>query len=75
MVTLEVGAGTGTATRQLLELGANPLVAVDPDERLAAFLRETIPEKALSVIVEPFGKRCWNKAASTWGSAPLCSIS
>ena len=30
-VTFEIGAGTGTATRQLLERGANPLVAVEPD--------------------------------------------
>jgi len=53
-VVFEIGAGTGTATRQLLKLGANPLVAVEPDERLAAFLRETIPNKALSVVVAPF---------------------
>jgi len=38
----------------LLKLGTNPLVAVEPDERLAAFLRETIPDKALSVVVAPF---------------------
>lgn len=52
--TFEIGAGTGTATRRLLQLGANPLLAVEPDERLAAFLRETIPDKALTVIVAPF---------------------
>jgi SAM-dependent methyltransferase len=53
-VTFEIGAGTGTATRQLLKWGANPLVAVEPDERLAAFLRETIPDKALTVLIAPF---------------------
>jgi len=53
-VTFEVGAGTGKATRQLLGLGANPLVAVEPDERLSAFLRETIPDKALTVVTVPF---------------------
>ena len=53
-VTFEIGAGTGTATRQLLELGANPLVAIEPDERLAAFLRKTVPDQALSVVVAPF---------------------
>jgi SAM-dependent methyltransferase len=53
-VTFEIGAGTGTATRQLLERGANPVVAVEPDERLAAFLRETIPDKALTVLIAPF---------------------
>jgi len=35
----EVGAGTGTATRELTLRGAWPLVAVEPDPRLAAYLR------------------------------------
>jgi hypothetical protein len=48
-VTFEIGAGTGTATRRLL-LGANPLLAIEPDARLATFLRETIPDKALTVV-------------------------
>jgi SAM-dependent methyltransferase len=52
--TFEIGAGTGTATRRLLELGANPLVAVEPDERLAAFLQETNPDGAVTVVVAPF---------------------
>jgi SAM-dependent methyltransferase len=50
----EIGAGTGTATRRLLELGANPLVAVEPDQRLADFLRASNPDKALTVMVSPF---------------------
>lgn len=29
----EIGAGTGTATRQLLRLSADPLVAIEPDDR------------------------------------------
>jgi SAM-dependent methyltransferase len=37
---LEVGPGTGQATRRLLELGASHLVALEPDPHLAAFLRE-----------------------------------
>jgi SAM-dependent methyltransferase len=53
-VTFEIGAGTGTATRRLLELGANPLLAVEPDRRLATFLRDTVPDKALRVVVAPF---------------------
>jgi SAM-dependent methyltransferase len=53
-VTFEIGAGTGTATRRLLDLGANPLVAVEPDRRLAAFLRKTIRDEALTVILSPF---------------------
>jgi SAM-dependent methyltransferase len=40
--TFEVGPGTGIATRHLLRLGAAPLIAVEPDERLAAFLATTI---------------------------------
>ena len=53
-VTFEIGAGTGTATRPLLKLGANPLLAVEPDGRLAGFLRETVPDKALTIVVAPF---------------------
>jgi SAM-dependent methyltransferase len=54
VITFEIGAGTGTATRRLLEFGANPLVAIEPDERLATFLRQTVPNKTLAVLVEPF---------------------
>jgi SAM-dependent methyltransferase len=35
---LEVGPGTGQATRRLLELGADPLVAVEPNAELAEHL-------------------------------------
>lgn len=35
---LEVGPGTGQATRRLLELGADPLVAVEPNPELAEHL-------------------------------------
>jgi SAM-dependent methyltransferase len=35
---LEVGPGTGQATRRLLELGARPLVTVEPDAALAEYL-------------------------------------
>jgi SAM-dependent methyltransferase len=52
--TFEIGAGTGTATRRLLDLGANPLLAIEPDPRLASFLRETIRDQALSVAVSAF---------------------
>ena len=33
MRSFEVGAGAGLATRRLLELGADPLVAIEPDAR------------------------------------------
>jgi SAM-dependent methyltransferase len=53
-VTFEIGAGTGIATRRLLELGANPLVAIEPNDRLADFLCETILSDALTVIRSSF---------------------
>jgi SAM-dependent methyltransferase len=39
---LEVGPGTGQATRRLLALGASPLLALEPDPALAAHLRESL---------------------------------
>lgn len=42
-VTFEIGAGTGIATRALLTRGAHPLTAIEPDPRLAAFLRSGCP--------------------------------
>lgn len=50
----EIGAGTGTATRRLLELGANPLVAIEPDARLASFLGEHCAGQALQILAQPF---------------------
>jgi ubiquinone/menaquinone biosynthesis C-methylase UbiE len=38
----------------LLELGANPLVAIEPDDRLADFLCETIQSDALTVMRSSF---------------------
>jgi SAM-dependent methyltransferase len=42
---LEVGPGTGQATRRLLDLGADPLVAVEPDPGLAGFLHTTFGDR------------------------------
>lgn len=42
---LEVGPGTGQATRRLLELGADPLVGIEPDTALADLLRERFGER------------------------------
>jgi SAM-dependent methyltransferase len=50
----EIGAGTGTATRRLLDLGADPLMAVEPDQRLADFLRTNNPDKALKIVIAAF---------------------
>ena len=36
--TLEIGAGSGLATRRLIELGANPITVVEPDHRFAPML-------------------------------------
>jgi SAM-dependent methyltransferase len=48
---LEIGPGTGQVTRRLLELGACRIVAVEPDERLAAYLRERFQK--VEVVVAP----------------------
>jgi len=50
----EVGPGTGIATRQLLALGAAPLTAIEPDPRLAGYLRGSTPSAALSVVDATF---------------------
>jgi SAM-dependent methyltransferase len=50
----EIGAGTGKATRRLLTLGADPLVAIEPDARLADFLEESLRCPALKVLRAPF---------------------
>ncbi|MFI4934140.1 MAG: class I SAM-dependent methyltransferase [Caulobacterales bacterium] len=50
----EIGAGTGIATRRLLGAGADSVVAVEPDPRLAAFLRASADSPALEVVTAPF---------------------
>jgi hypothetical protein len=40
--TFEIGGGTGLGTRRLMELGASPLVVIEPDQRLASFLTRTL---------------------------------
>lgn len=52
--TLEVGAGSGLATRRLVERGANPIVAVEPDPTLAERLRATTPRDRVDVRVVAF---------------------
>lgn len=39
---VEVGPGTGQATRRLLELGAKQVVAIEPDPALAAYLADAL---------------------------------
>lgn len=50
--TFEIGGGTGLGTRRLIELGASPLVVIEPDRRLAAFLTRTLG--AIDVRVTTF---------------------
>ena len=50
----EIGAGTGKATRRLLEMGVRPLVAIEPDPRLADFMGKTIQHEALTVMRSTF---------------------
>lgn len=50
----EVGPGTGLATRPLLARGVSSLVAVEPDARLAAGLRDRTASDRLQIVVAPF---------------------
>lgn len=51
--TLEVGAGSGLATRRLAELGARPLVAVEPDRGFAGAL-ESLARSSGGAVVPVF---------------------
>ena len=42
---LEVGPGTGQATRRLLDLGADPLVAIEPNDDLARSLARSLGDR------------------------------
>lgn len=50
VAVLEIGPGTGLATQRLLDLGADPLLAIEPDARLAAYLETALPSRALSIL-------------------------
>jgi SAM-dependent methyltransferase len=51
--TLEIGPGGGQATERLLELGARPLVAIEPDPSLAGYLRARFGDD-VDVRITPF---------------------
>lgn len=51
---LEIGAGTGLATAELLAHRPRLLAAVEPDMRLADFLRTSIAVDCLQVLALPF---------------------
>jgi SAM-dependent methyltransferase len=51
---LEIGAGSGHATAGLLAHGPRHLLAIEPDRRLANFLRKNLSDPRLAVVTEPF---------------------
>lgn len=51
---LEIGAGTGLGTSGLLAARPLRLLAVEPDERLAGFLRSNTAGAPLAILAEPF---------------------
>ena len=63
----EIGPGTGTATRQLLELGARPLIAIEPDPRMAEHLRKSHRDAALQVMVSTFEEAALDESAFDLG--------
>lgn len=50
----EVGPGAGAATERLLAAGADPVLAIESDHRMAAFLEQRLGSPALDVLVAPF---------------------
>jgi len=52
----EVGSGTGKATRELLRRGASPVVAVEPDLRMARYLLASVgsAHRRVLAVVAPF---------------------
>jgi trans-aconitate methyltransferase len=65
----EIGPGTGIATRRLLSLGASPLRAIEPDPRLATFLRETSETESLEIDQASFDEAVLPEAAFDLGVA------
>lgn len=51
---VEIGPGTGLATRLLLDRGARELVAVEPDDALAALLSRSIADPRLTIVHSGF---------------------
>jgi SAM-dependent methyltransferase len=65
----EIGPGTGIATRRLLSLGASPLRAIEPDPRLAAFLRGTSETSSLEIDQVSFDESALPEAGFDLGVA------
>jgi len=62
---LEIGSGSGNATRRLLRAAPGTLVAVEPDERFAPALRaiEAAPDVAIDLRFEVFEDASFEPAA------------
>jgi SAM-dependent methyltransferase len=50
----EIGPGTGKATRPMLDLGLGSVIGIEPDARLADYLRGQIADPRLRLEVAPF---------------------
>src|SRR3979490_1326502 len=62
---LEIGPGTGQATRRLLAEGGR-VVAVEPGADLAAHLLADLDGPRLQVVQSDLRQRSWAGAASIW---------
>ena len=51
--TLEIGPGTGLATRKLIQFGADPLLLVEPDQRFAENLNTVVGNAGLKCQIVP----------------------
>lgn len=49
--TLEIGAGNGLATRQLIKYGVSPLTLLEPEEKFAPLLRSIIEASACTADI------------------------
>jgi SAM-dependent methyltransferase len=65
----EIGPGPGLATRRLLNLGVSRLRAIEPDPRLATFLRETIDAGNLEIDQTSFEEAILPEASFDLGIA------
>jgi SAM-dependent methyltransferase len=65
----EIGPGTGQATARLLAQGASPLTAIEPDERLAAYLRAKLATPALAVLTTTFEDAALEEGGYDLGTA------
>ena len=63
----EIGPGPGLATRRLLDFGVSLLLAIEPDPRLAIFLRETIGAGSLEIDQTSFEEAILPEAAFDLG--------